>query len=80
MSVADTGPGIPAEAHDLIFEPFRQADGSSTRVHGGTGLGLSIVKQLTTLMHGQISLESEPGRGSKFTIRLPLVDVVEDPA
>jgi PAS domain S-box-containing protein len=80
MSVSDTGPGIPTEAHSLIFEPFRQVDGSATREHGGTGLGLSIVKQLTILMRGQITLDSEIGQGSEFTIRLPLVEVVEDPA
>jgi PAS domain S-box-containing protein len=80
MSVSDTGPGIPTEAHSLIFEPFRQVDGSATREHGGTGLGLSIVKQLTILMRGQITLDSEIGQGSEFTIRLPLVEMVEDPA
>ena len=80
MSVADTGPGIPTEAYDLIFEPFRQVDGSATREHGGTGLGLSIVKQLATLMGGRIKVESKVGHGSTFTVLLPLVDVVEDPA
>jgi PAS domain S-box-containing protein len=73
LEVSDTGRGIPAEARSHIFEPFRQADDSITREHSGTGLGLSIVKQLTELMDGEITLESELGRGSTFTITLPLV-------
>jgi PAS domain S-box-containing protein len=72
MQVSDTGPGIPAPIQTIVFEPFQQADGSSTRKHRGYGLGLSIVKQLTELMGGQISLESEIGRGSTFTVELPL--------
>ncbi|MCB0212757.1 MAG: GAF domain-containing protein [Anaerolineae bacterium] len=71
LHVMDTGPGIPAEAHKYIFEPFRQVDGSITREHGGTGLGLSIVQQLTILMGGNIRLESHVGRGSTFTVVLP---------
>jgi PAS domain S-box-containing protein len=72
IKVADTGPGIPAEAQAQIFEPFRQVDGSITRKHSGAGLGLSLVKQLTALMGGWVTLESEPGQGSTFTISLPL--------
>ncbi len=72
MQVSDTGIGIPVEAQTYIFEPFWQVDGSVTREHNGAGLGLSIVKQLTTLMGGQITLESEVGRGSRFTVLLPL--------
>lgn len=72
MTVADTGPGIPREAQAYIFEPFQQVDGSVTREHVGTGLGLSIVKQLVNLMEGQIILESEVGKGSVFTVLLPL--------
>ena len=72
IQVSDTGLGIPLTAQTLIFEPFRQADGSITRSYGGTGLGLSIVKQLVTLMGGQITLESRVGQGSTFMVTLPL--------
>ncbi len=72
FQVSDTGCGIPKEAQTHIFEPFRQVDGSNTRLHGGTGLGLSIVKQLTELMNGKIVLSSEVGHGSTFTVILPL--------
>jgi PAS domain S-box-containing protein len=71
MRVTDTGPGIPVEARSYIFEPFRQVDGSVARQHQGTGLGLSIVKQLTNLMDGEITLESEIHKGSVFTVILP---------
>jgi PAS domain S-box-containing protein len=71
LDVTDTGPGIPPEAQSYIFEPFRQVDGSITREHTGVGLGLSIVKQLTTLMGGQVELTSQVGHGSTFTIVLP---------
>ncbi len=71
IEVEDTGPGIPAEAQQHIFEPFRQADGSPTRRYKGSGLGLSIVSQLVALMDGEIQLESEVGKGSKFTVILP---------
>jgi PAS domain S-box-containing protein len=73
MAVADTGIGIPEEAQQYIFEPFRQVDDSATREYGGAGLGLSIVKQLVTMMGGWIELESEEGKGSTFTVILPLV-------
>jgi PAS domain S-box-containing protein len=71
IQVSDEGPGIPPEAHDLIFEPFRQIDGSMTRIHGGTGLGLAIVKQMTELMGGTIQLNSVIEKGSTFTVLLP---------
>lgn len=72
LSVSDTGPGIPPGKQALVFEPFLQLDGSTTRKHGGIGLGLSIVKQLTHLMGGEINLESQVERGSTFIVVLPL--------
>ena len=78
IDVMDTGPGIPKEAQQYIFEPFRQVDGSTTRKYKGAGLGLSIVQQLTQLMGGEIRLESEVGHGSTFTVVLPLVTPGEE--
>lgn len=79
--VEDTGIGVPADKHKAIFEPFVQADSSTSRQFGGTGLGLSIVTQLLKLMQGSIQLESEPGKGSRFAISLPLpvASAVEKP-
>jgi PAS domain S-box-containing protein len=77
LEVSDTGPGIPSHAQAYIFDPFRQVDDSITREHAGSGLGLSIVKQLTELMGGEIRLMSEVGRGSTFTVILPLSLVKE---
>jgi signal transduction histidine kinase len=71
IEVKDTGIGIPRDAHALIFEKFQQADPSSTRKYGGIGLGLYIVRVFTDLLGGTIRLESEPEKGSTFTISLP---------
>ncbi len=70
--VADTGVGIPKDKQELIFEPFRQVDSSTTRRYRGVGLGLYIVRRLLMMMGGEIALESDVGRGSTFRIRLPL--------
>jgi len=72
FDVADTGIGIAPEARARVFESFTQADESTTRRYGGTGLGLALAKQLTGLMGGTISVESEVGRGSRFRIELPM--------
>ena len=78
VDVTDTGIGIPEEAQGYIFEPFRQADESATREYGGAGLGLSIVRQLVEMMGGRITLTSEVGKGSTFTIVLPVIPPTPD--
>lgn len=74
FEVADTGPGIPEAAQRRIFEPFTQLDPSIARQHGGAGLGLAICRQLTELLDGRLTVESEPGKGSRFRLELPLVE------
>jgi PAS domain S-box-containing protein len=71
LFVADTGIGIPKEKHEVIFDRFTQAGRDIAKTYGGTGLGLSIVKKLLTLMGGTISVDSEPGHGTRFTFTLP---------
>jgi signal transduction histidine kinase len=72
LVVSDTGIGMNAEALNYIFDEFRQADMSTTRRYGGTGLGLAIVRKFINLMGGEIGAESETGKGSKFTITMPM--------
>ncbi|HEX2996816.1 MAG TPA: ATP-binding protein, partial [Anaerolineales bacterium] len=79
IAVSDTGIGIPPHARSLIFEEFRQLDGSSNRVYKGTGLGLAITRNLVRLMDGQITVDSELGKGSIFTVTLPLVQAEQYP-
>jgi CheY-like chemotaxis protein len=72
LAIADSGIGMSPRRLERIFEPFVQADSSISRTHGGTGLGLSITKELVTLLRGEITVTSAPGRGTTFHVRLPL--------
>lgn len=80
IAVADSGPGIPQHRHAAIFEEFEQAETGATRSHAGTGLGLAIVSRLVNLMGGDIALDSMPGAGATFTVRLPLATAEVAPA
>jgi two-component system sensor histidine kinase ChiS len=72
ITVRDTGEGIPPDALEIIFDEFRQADGSSSRRHGGTGLGLAIARRLVEMNGGRIWVESQLGVGSRFHFSLRL--------
>ncbi len=79
LGVSDTGPGIPYDLQDAIFEKFRQVDAGHTREHAGTGLGLAICRELADLLGASVSLVSEPGGGATFYVDLPLTHQPEEP-
>ena len=71
--IADSGPGIPSEHIDRIFEPFHRVDSGLTRTVGGTGLGLAITRRIVDAHGGRIEVQSAPGAGTTFTVRLPMI-------
>jgi signal transduction histidine kinase len=73
LAVSDTGIGIAEADQTVIFDDFRQVDNTPRRAYGGTGLGLSICRRLTMMLRGSISVQSQLGRGSTFTVTLPTV-------
>jgi signal transduction histidine kinase len=79
LAVADTGPGIPYDMQDVIFEKFRQIDASHTREHAGTGLGLAICRELAQMLNATVSFVSQPGRGATFFVDLPLTHQPQAP-
>jgi two-component system, NarL family, sensor histidine kinase BarA len=80
VSVIDTGPGIPPEEHEKIFEKFYQLSGGHTREHSGTGLGLAICKEFAAILQGEIQMVSEPGNGSMFSLIIPVTIDAEEAA
>jgi signal transduction histidine kinase len=81
FSIRDTGIGMDPEGMAHIFQPFRQGDGSPTRTYGGVGLGLAIVRRNLDLLGGSIQVDSRPGEGTTFVVRLPVsLDATEAPA
>ncbi|UCD75675.1 MAG: HAMP domain-containing histidine kinase [Phycisphaerales bacterium] len=79
VAVADTGPGIPYDQQDVIFEKFRQLDASHTREHPGTGLGLAICRELAQMLNATVSFVSEPGCGATFFVDLPQTHQPDEP-
>jgi len=79
IAVADTGPGIPEDMQDAIFEKFRQVDAGHTRAHAGTGLGLAICRELAEMLGATVSFVSDPDRGATFFVDLPLTHQPEEP-
>jgi CheY-like chemotaxis protein len=79
IEVRDSGIGIPPDSLDSIFDSFRQVDGGLSRTYPGLGLGLALVRKLASLMNGRIEVESTPGKGSTFTVRLPIRQAAEPP-
>ena len=79
MGVSDTGPGIPYDVQDIIFEKFRQVDASHTREHPGTGLGLAICRELAEMLGATVSVVSEPGQGATFFVDLPSTYQPDEP-